>query len=71
MAPLRLLTLNLPAEEQESTLLKSFPSDLHSQSVREIFKTFPPSLESSLLSLPVLQIMHFHINRLELYNLNF
>lgn len=56
---------------QESALLKSFPSDLHSQSVGGNFKTFTPSFESSLLNLPVFQIMHFNINRIELCNLNF
>lgn len=49
----------------ESALLKRFPSDLHSQSVRGNFKTFTPSFESSLLNLPVFQIMHFNISRIE------
>lgn len=56
---------------QESALLKSFPSDLQSQSVGGNFKTFTPSFGSSLLNLPVFQIMHFNINRIELCNLNF
>lgn len=56
---------------QESALLKNFPNDLHSQSVGGNFKTFTPSFESSLLDLPVFQIMHFNINRIELCNLNF
>lgn len=58
-------------ENQESALLKSFPSDLQSPSVVGNFKTFTPSFVSSLLNLPVFRIMHFNINRIELCNLNF